>query len=57
MVDNIAIRRYHLMGSLDLGRQTADDVARVVFWWNRERANGSYGLIRISANGIVRAAC
>ena len=56
-VCDIAIKRYHRMGSLDLGRQTTDGIVRAAIWEGRECANGSCGQIRISADRSVRAAC
>ena len=43
IVGSIAIRRYHRMGLLDLGRLTVDGIARAAFWWDRVRVNSSYG--------------
>ena len=38
-------------------RQTDDGIGRPPFWQGRGCVNNSYGHIRISADGIVRACC
>ena len=38
-------------------RQTGDGIGRPPFWQGRGCVNNSYGHIRISADGIVRACC
>ena len=45
------------MGTLDLGRQTTDGIARAVIRVGRGCANGSYGHTGISADKSVRASC
>ena len=57
MVRSASMRRYYRMGTLDLGRQTTDGIARAEIRVGRGCANGSYGHTGISADKRVRAAC
>ena len=57
MVGSASMRRYYRMGTLDLGRQTTDGIARAVIQVGRGCANDSYGHTGISADKSVRATC
>ena len=49
----VVMRRCYCIGSLDLGRQTGDGVARAAFWWNRARVNSLYELIELNHHSHV----
>ena len=42
------------MDSFDLGGETADGIVRTDCWRDGGNANGSYGLVRIGTDSIVR---
>ena len=44
------------MGLLDSGVKTVDGIMRATVWWDEECANGMYGPIRPSADGIASTA-
>ena len=56
MARGVAIRRYQRMGLLDSGVKTVDGIVRATVWQDEECANGMYGPIRPSANGIASTA-
>ena len=57
MVGSTSMQQYYCMGTLDLGRQTTDGIARAVIQVGRGCANGSYGHTGIRADKSMRATC